>query len=407
MEVITMRKDIYERIKILRMDEIKPNFAELAKTWGCDYRTAKKYFYNENDEPSKRKYVPSKLDPYKSIIDEKLKLCCSYYSIYKFIQKKGYDGKYTILQNYCSKFKENETKKATIRFETNPGLQAQVDWKETMTLHYKSGDPITFNIFLILLGFSRLKYIELTLDRSQDTVFKSMINAFHYFGGIPKEIIFDNMKTVVDHAKSNYTEAVLNESFYQFSRDFGFEAWTCRPYRPQTKGKVEALARTMERLRPYDYEFDSFDELENIIKSFNDELNNEISQATNQKPFKLLEKEKEYLRNLPNIDIIRSYMNVKDVTRIVSKEALVTYDNRKYSVDPQYIGKTVSISVSDDTLCIYFNKSIIKTHKITQKKFNYAKDDYINILKSDAMKTASSEDIEKMANINLSIYDEL
>ena len=163
----------------------------------------------------------------------------------------------------------------------------------------------------------------------------------------------------------------------------------------------------MERLRPYDYEFDSFDELENIIKSFNDELNNEISQATNQKPFKLLEKEKEYLRNLPNIDIIRSYMNVKDVTRIVSKEALVTYDNRKYSVDPQYIGKIVSISVSDDTLCIYFNKSIIKTHKITQKKFNYAKDDYINILKSDAMKTASSEDIEKMANINLSIYDEL
>lgn len=400
-----MRKDIYERIKVLKMDDIKPNFAELAKAWGCDYRTAKKYFYQDNNKPPIRKRIPSKLDPYKEIINEKLKLCCSYNSIYKFIQKKGYKGKYTILRDYCSLYKLDETKKATIRFETNPGLQAQVDWKETMTLHYKNGEPITFNIFLIILGYSRLKYIELTLDRSQDTVFKSMIHAFQYFAGIPKEIIFDNMKTVVDHSKSNYTEAVLNDSFYQFSKDFGFEAWTCRPFRPQTKGKVEALARTVERLRPYDYEFDDLNELESIIKSLNFDLNNEVSQATKMVPFKRYENEKEYLRQLPNIDIIRSYMDVKDVTRIVSKEALVTYDNRKYSVDPQYIGKTVSISVSNDTLCIYFNKSIIKTHKITLKQFNYSKDDYINILKSEAMKSASSDDIEKVANYNLSIYD--
>lgn len=402
-----MRKDIYERIRVLKMDEIKPNFAELAKAWGCDYRTAKKYFYQEESKPLIRKQIPSKLDPYKEMINEKLKLCCSYNSIYKFICKKGYHGKYTILRNYCSLYKSDETKKATIRFETNPGLQAQVDWKESMTLHYRNGDSITFNIFLILLGYSRLKYIELTLDRSQDTVFKSMIHAFHYFGGIPKEIIFDNMKTVVDHSKSNYSEAVINESFYQFSKDFGFEVWTCRPFRPQTKGKVEALARTMERLRPYDYEFDSFEELELIITELNSDLNNEISQATKMVPFKLFEKEKEYLRNLPNDDIFRSYIDVKDITRIVSKEALVTYDNRKYSVDPQYIGKTVSISVSNDTLCIYFNKSLIKTHKITQKRINYSKEDYINILKSEAMKSASSEDIEKIANINLSIYDNL
>ena len=234
-----------------------------------------------------------------------------------------------------------------------------------------------------------------------------MIHAFQYFDGIPKEIIFDNMKTVVDHSKSNYAEAVINESFYQFSKDFGFEVWTCRPFRPQTKGKVEALARTMERLRPYDYEFDSFEELELIIAELNSDLNNEISQATKMVPFKLFEKEKEYLRNLPNDDIFRSYIDVKDITRIVSKEALVTYDNRKYSVDPQYIGKTVSISVSNDTLCIYCNKLLIKTHKITQKRINYSKDDYINILKSEAMKSSSSEDIEKIANINLSIYDNL
>lgn len=132
-----MRKDIYERIRVLKMDEIKPNFAELAKAWGCDYRTAKKYFYQEESKPLIRKQIPSKLDPYKEMINEKLKLCCSYNSIYKYICKKGYHGKYTILRNYCSLYKLDETKKATIRFETNPGLQAQVDWKESMTLHYR------------------------------------------------------------------------------------------------------------------------------------------------------------------------------------------------------------------------------------------------------------------------------
>ena len=83
----------------------------------------------------------------------------------------------------------------------------------------------------------------------------------------------------------------------------------------------------------------------------------------------------------------------------------ISYDNKKYSVDPQYIGKTVSLNVSEDILHIYFNKSLIKTHKITQKKFNYSLDDYINILKSEAMKDAPYEDIEKIAMNNLAVYD--
>ena len=68
-----MRKDIYERIRVLKMDEIKPNFAELAKAWGCDYRTAKKYFYQDENKPPIRKLIPSKLDPYKEMVNEKLK----------------------------------------------------------------------------------------------------------------------------------------------------------------------------------------------------------------------------------------------------------------------------------------------------------------------------------------------
>lgn len=401
-----MRKDIYERMKIMKQDEIKPNFAELAKIYGCDYRTIKRYYTTDLIKPE-RKQIPSKLDPYKELIKEKLKLCCTYNSIYYLIKKKGYKGKYTILRDFCNMYKINQINEATIRFETNPGLQSQVDRKETMTLHSKDGKEFIINIFLTLLGYSRLKYIELTLDRAQDTVFKCLINSFKYFRGVPHEIIFDNMKTVVDRSKSTYENAVINESFYQFSKDMGFKVWTCKAFRPQTKGKVENLAKIMERLRAFNYEFNSLDELDQIVKDLNIDLNNEISQATNEIPFKRFNNEKEYLRKLPNDDIIASYIEPKSIKRVVSNEALITFNNRKYSVNPKYVGKTVTISISDDTLEIYYNKEIIKSHKITSRKYNYAVEDYIDILKQNAMKNSNEEDIKKVATKNLSLYDKL
>ena len=117
-----------------------------------------------------------------------------------------------------------------------------------------------------------------------------MISAFKYIKGVPKEIIFDNMKTVVDRSKTQYKDAVINDKFYEFSKDMGFEVWACRPYRPETKGKVESLARTMERLRVYDYEFDSIEELNDIVNTFRDDLNEEISKATGKSPNELLKK---------------------------------------------------------------------------------------------------------------------
>ncbi len=83
-----------------------------------------------------------------------------------------------------------------------------------------------------------------------------MDDAFDHTGGVPSEIWFDNMKQVVDHAKSDIGQrVVLNERFKQFSKDAGYQPIVCRVFRPQTKGVVEALARTTERLRVYNNEF--------------------------------------------------------------------------------------------------------------------------------------------------------
>ena len=398
-----MRKDIYERMKIMKQGETKPNYAEIARRWNCDYRTVKRYF-EQDVVPIRKITKPSKLDPYRTIIEEKVNLGCTGSSIYHFIKKKGYDGKYSILRDYVRSIKVEGEQKATIRFETNPGLQAQVDWKERMKIISRQGEIFEINIFLMLLGYSRTKYIELTIDRNQETLMMAMINGFRYFQGVPKEIIFDNMKTVVDQSRTNYQEAVINETFYQFSKDMRFEVWPCRAFRPQTKGKVEALAKLMSRLEPYNNEFDTLEELEEIVREVMNDINNDKSYATNEKPLTLLEKEKEYLLPLPNQELINNYFT-KPIRRIVTKESMITYMNNKYSLEPKYIGKIVNLEVSDDQIKIIYGKEIIATHKLSKQKFNYQQDHMVSSLKSDAMKFKKDEEIEDFAKKQLELYD--
>ena len=100
-----------------------------------------------------------------------------------------------------------------------------------------------------------------------------MVNAFQYFGGTTSEILFDNMKTIVDQVKSNFSDVVINNKAMQFSKDAGFKIVTCRPYRPRTKGKVETLAKIMNRLKAYDYEFENLENLELVVEQLNYELN--------------------------------------------------------------------------------------------------------------------------------------
>lgn len=187
-----MRNDIYERMKHFVIEDIKPNYAAIARQFEVDPRTVKAAYRraltgqsNETKRVVKRK---SKLDGYRDIIQSKYSKGCTARAIYDFIQDKGFEGKYTIVKDYCRKFKSQEIKKATIRVEHTIGLSAQVDWKERITLHDKKGTPHVFSIFLYVMPYSKQKYLKLTLDQKQDTLFRCLYEAFQADQGIPKEI---------------------------------------------------------------------------------------------------------------------------------------------------------------------------------------------------------------------------
>lgn len=385
------------------------NKSEMARRFNCDPRTIDRYLRIEEgtlipDRP-KRIYT-SLLDEYKPIVVDKVdKYATSAMSVYKFIQAKGYKGKYSTVAAFVKAHKEEETAKATIRFETTPGLQAQVDWKEELTMVNASGEQFKVNIFLIVLGYSRLKYICLTENRNQATLFRCMAKAFQYFGGVPHEILFDNMKTVINREKSAFSRVEFNQTFKHFADDAGFKPIACRPYRPQTKGKVESLARLVNRIKVYNEEFDCYEDLERIVEDFREEINLEVSQATGEVPYSRFEKEKEYLKPEPPFGLMLTYISRKKAYT-VSRESMVRYEGKKYSVPTKYIGKKVYITeTSDGNINIYYNDDFIVCHSITDKVLNYKIGHMHEILKSDACKHLSDAEIDQFIKENLSLMD--
>ena len=401
-----MRKDI--TINLILEGGEKINKSALARQYGCCWRTIDRRINPEKYKYEKKiRIYNSKLDNFKTIIDEKIENnnvpATGIYFLLK--TKYNFEGKYGIVNKYVSSKKKEIIKNLTIRFETVKGYQSQVDWKEKIKLHDIYGNEYVISIFLIILGNSRYKYIELTFDQTQTTLFKWLINSFKYFGGITEEILFDNMKTIVDQAKSSYTKVILNSKAEQFSKDAGFKIITCRPYRPQTKGKVETLAKIMNRLKAFNNEFKNIEELDVIIKKLNYSLNfEEKSQGINEIPNILFQKEKKYLIPV-NIDILKNYY-IPEKTYKVSNESMIVYQGIKYSVPIQYVGKQITVLDEDNVIHLYYNAKLIYSYNKNKKyKYNYKEKDYIEILKNSSFDKKTNKEINEFINSNLKSMD--
>lgn len=388
---------------------IKPNFAALGREYGCDYRTAKK-IYNEELNKEKgiiveKKVRKLKIDDYKEIIDNKLENIpgITAYSIYYFLKnEKGYDGSYSSIRNYVSDNKNKRKNPASIRVEPIIGKVAQVDWKEEFKLINKNGELFVINIFLMRLHYSKKFFAKLTIDKKRDEVKTCIIEAVEYFGGVPREIWFDNMATVM--VREGKHKKVHNE-IKQLGTDIGFNPILCKAKRPQTKGTVENLAKLCDRLLSYNNEFETLEDLIEIVNKFNRQCGKEKSQAHNQIVDNVFEKEKKYLIPLPNKNILEKYKQ-KIEYRKVSQDSMIVYRGNRYSIPTRFIGSYLAIRIIENQVCIYDNTELIRCHKLTDNNLNYNNDDKKEILKSDLLFGLNDEEIEQVINkSDLQIYD--
>jgi len=138
----------------------------------------------------------SLLDPFRDYITAKLEETpgCNLVVLRKDLASQGYAGGMTILRVFGKQIRDDVVKRAVIRFETFPGQQAQVDWKE-VGLWDIDGVPRKVYAFVMLLGYSRRAYVHFTRDMKSPTLPACHVEAFTYFGGVVHEILYDNMKT--------------------------------------------------------------------------------------------------------------------------------------------------------------------------------------------------------------------
>ena len=397
-----MEEALITQLRILKLSEIKPNFSELARQYDLDRRTVKKYYDGYKGKP-KHRNKPSKLDEHFDIIKTKLSLKgVNVRAVYEFIVDEIDPdiGSYSNFNKYVKAkgLKPKKTEKGHPRFETEMGLQAQVDWKEDITLHNRYGEPFTFQVFDYKLGYSRYPVFTYKLYKTRQDVFDCMIASFKATGGVPREILFDNMSSVVDR---NGNRAKISNEMQAFAKDMGFKIKLCKPRHAFTKGKVEALNKFLAWIIPYEGEFETEEELITILNKINKKVCERICDETGVPPILLFQKEKEYLQSLPSDKVLESYLT-HDRQTTVRKDSMVTYMKNKYSVPAEYIGKPVRLKVTDDSLLVYYSTELITTHVLSDKRLNYKKEHYTQLL-SGYMK--DDDEISKLAEKNLRQMD--
>jgi transposase len=190
--------------------------------------------------------VPTKLDAYKAIVRTRLEAYpeLSGVRLFEEIRAAGYTGSYTQLKIFVRSVRPRQEPEAVVRFETPPGHQSQVDFAR-----FQFAWGVRYAL-LVVLGYSRLLWLRFYQRQDMRTLFAGLEEAFAFFGGVTEELLFDQMKAVITKdLRLHGGQLVLNLEFLRFARHWQFIPRACRPYRAQTKGKIE---------RPISYVRDNF-----------------------------------------------------------------------------------------------------------------------------------------------------
>lgn len=236
--------------------------------------------------------------------------------------------------------------------------------------------------------------------KTRNDVQRCLVKTFKYIGGITEETLTDNMSSIVDTKKKEFYK-----EFKEFSKDIGFIPKKCKPRHAYTKGKDESCNRFMSWLIPYNYEFETEEDLIKIIEEINLKVNKQRNETIGVSPIMLFQKEKEHLKPLPNDKILNSYL-YDTVSSKVSNESLFYYKGSKYSVPIKFINHTVSLREEDNKLYVYYNKDLITIHNLSSNYINYKEEHYNEGLKN-ILRNKEQEEIDLIARKNLDLINKL
>lgn len=293
-------------IRILKRQE--KSIREIRRITGHSRNTIRKFLRSSMEpgyKPRERK--PGKLDPFKGFLEERMKAALPHRLpatvLTREIRALGFNGSERLVRLFLATLHPAKDSEPVVRFETEPGKQMQADWCELR----KGKDPLY--AFVATLGFSRDAFVIFTTSQSFEVLRECHEAAFSFFGGVPHEVLYDNMKTVVlernAHGEGKHR---FHSGLWDTAKHFGFMPRLCKPYRAQTKGKVERFNRylrysfyypLLSRLKQAGLSLDVATANIEVRKWLGEVANCRIHGETNERPCDRLVIERQALLPLP------------------------------------------------------------------------------------------------------------
>jgi transposase len=347
---------------------------DIARNLGIDRKTVARAL-KRGRPPSRRRpgRRGSKLDPYKPFIDRELSdgVWNAAVILHK-LRKMGYEGGETILRDYIKPKRPLKQSKATVRFETEPGVQMQSDWGEHPARI--AGKPVTAHFCVNTLGYSRRFHFFITTCEDAEHTCEAQQRAFYHFGGATKEILVDNQKVAVtEHEiKDGRTERLIfNRRWLDFLSHYGCTPKACKPSRPETKGKDERMVGYIKRNFFVMYpEAQSFEHYNQLAETWLAEVADpRVHGTTGQVVEEMFKEEADHLLPLPPISFDTSYSE----ERVVSWDAYIEVRGNRYSVPHTLCGKKVRIRIGlDGSLRVFEAGALVAVHHLKPREQGWA-----------------------------------
>lgn len=329
------------------------SISEIARQTGRDRKTVRKAVKDKNQPIRKKQQRTAKrerkIGPYENYL--KRRMTEGVYNtrkLYRELRERGYSGGLTQVILYVQPYRPKHAESAVMRFETEPGQQGQVDWGYFGTIEHE-GRQRKLYVFVMTLCWSRAMYVEFTVNGNTDWFIRCHQHGFEYLGGVPHEILHDNLKSAVI-SRDRAGRIVWNERYLDYATYTGFAPHPCRPYRAQTKGKVERGIGYVRQNFWCGLHFTDLADLNAQAQNWmNDIANPRVHGTTGEIPFERLTYET--LQALPHQ---RFDTSIK-TERYASRDCLVSYDGNFYSVPAAWANKMLLVKETEDQQLIILN----------------------------------------------------
>ncbi len=330
---------------------------QIARDLGVDRKTVKRWLRLGAWQPRQTQRRARQLDRFASFIERRApEVGFNSAVLYRELQQLGFTGGIVQVQRRLRPQREQRkwSELATVRFETGPGEQAQVDYGQLKIWIGAQREQV--HLFVFTLGYSRRLYAHAYRHERLTSLLDGHERAFRWFGGVTLSCLYDNPRTLVLGRREH--KVLWHPQFEDLARYYGFTPRACQPYRARTKGKVESGVKYVKRNALAGRRFTSWEELNDWLERWSVEVADlRIHGTTHERPAERFVHE-----HLTPLGMRPPYRYERVQTRRVANDALVAVGAARYSVPVAYVGQTVSVHEGVGDYAFFHHDQLIARH---------------------------------------------